>query len=217
MSKKGSVRLLFDTDAMPAKSGHLIGYARVSTADQNEDLQVDALDAAGCDRIFTDKVTGVKADRPELDALLSYIREGDTLVVWRLDRLGRSSRHLTELVEDLQEKGVAFRSLTEGLDTSTSTGKLIFQIFAAMAEFERNLIVERTNAGLQAARARGRKGGRVRQFGDDKVKIARKLYASEDYTVQEIATTLNVSRGTIYNYIGDLVKKPEDPDMPQAV
>jgi DNA invertase Pin-like site-specific DNA recombinase len=131
--------------------------------------------------------------------------------VWRLDRLGRSSRHLTELVEDLEDSGVAFRSLTEGLDTSTSTGKLIFQIFAAMAEFERNLIVERTNAGFKVARARGRKGGRVRKFTERQEKVARKMYASGDYTVQEIASTLHVSRGTIYNYVGDLVnRKPGD-------
>lgn len=192
---------------MSAKSGHLIGYARVSTADQNEDLQIDALEAAGCDRIFTDKVTGVKADRPELNALLSYIREGDTLVVWRLDRLGRSASHLTGLVENLEKQGIAFRSLTEGLDTTSNTGKLIFQIFAAMAEFERSLIVERTNAGLAAARARGRKGGRVRKFNDEQVKVARKMYLSGDFTVQEIAVSQGVSRGTIYNYIGDLVKQ----------
>lgn len=207
MSKKQSVRRLSEPSCMKPSAGQLIGYARVSTADQNEDLQVDALKVAGCDRIFTDKVTGTKTERPELDALLAYVRPGDTLVVWRLDRLGRSSSHLTALIEDLENRDIAFRSLTEGLDTTTSTGKLIFQIFAAMAEFERNLIVERTNAGLQAARARGRKGGRVRKFSDDKVKIARKMYESRDYTVQEIATTLGVSRGTIYNYLGDLVKK----------
>lgn len=210
------VRRLLNTLHMDEMSGHLIGYARVSTADQNEDLQLDALNGAGCARIFTDRVSGVKQERPQLDAMLESLLPGDVLIVWKLDRLGRSLRHLVEVVEDLAEKGIGFKSLRESIDTTTAGGKLVFHIFAALAEFERELIVERTHAGLKAARERGRKGGRVRKFGDDKVKIARKMYESEDYTVQEIATTLGVSRGTIYNYIGDLVKKASDESSAAA-
>src|SRR5918911_842387 len=140
----------------------LIGYARVSTNEQHLDLQRDALIKAGVapKDIYTDKVTGVKAERPGLQAALSHLRAGDTFIVWRLDRLGRSLKHLIETVTSLKAHGVAFKSLTENIDTSTATGTLVFQIFGALAEFERNLITERTVAGLEAARARGRKGGR---------------------------------------------------------
>src|ERR671925_940829 len=157
----------------------LIGYARVSTNEQHLDLQRDALRKAGVSSkdIYTDKVTGVKAERPGLQAALSHLREGDTLVVWRLDRLGRSLKHLIETVTMLKERGVAFKSMTENIDTSTATGQLVFHIFGALAEFERNLITERTIAGLDAARARGRKGGRPRRDpASGRVALAKKMY-----------------------------------------
>ena len=138
----------------------LIGYMRVSTLDQNLDLQSDALKQVGCDKIFQDVASGAKSDRPGLEKALGYLREGDTLVVWKLDRLGRSLKHLIEVITRLHEEKKGFRSLQENLDTSTSTGKLVFHVFGALAEFERDLIRERTLAGLSAARARGRRGGR---------------------------------------------------------
>src|ERR671932_1719819 len=141
----------------------LIGYARVSTNEQNLDLQRDALERAGCDLIFDDHVSGIKARRPGLEQALSHLRAGDTLVVWRLDRLGRSLRHLIDTVTDLQERGIGFKSLTESIDTTTSGGRLVFNIFASLAEFEREIIRERTLAALQSARARGRKGGRPKK------------------------------------------------------
>src|SRR5919205_4640522 len=137
----------------------LIGYARVSTHDQTLNLQLDCLKQAGCTRIFEDHISGTKAERPGLQNALSHLRAGDTLVVWRLDRLGRSLRHLIDTVTDLQERGIGFKSLTESIDTTTSGGKLVFHIFGALAEFEREIIRERTNAGLASARARGRRGG----------------------------------------------------------
>src|SRR5215208_6774592 len=148
-----------------------IGYARVSTDDQNLDLQRDALEKAGCERIFTDRVTGTKAERKGLTEALSHLRSGDTLIVWRLDRLGRSLRHLIDTVTDLQERGIGFKSLQESIDTTTSGGKLVFHIFGALAEFEREIIRERTNAGLTAARARGRSGGRPKALSDKQVEI----------------------------------------------
>jgi len=138
----------------------LIGYARVSTDDQNLDLQKDALKNAGCDKIYEDQISGAKADRPGLTTVLEYAREGDVIVIWRLDRLSRSLKDLIEMVTLLDSKGIGLKSIHESIDTSSSTGKLVFHIFGALAEFERNLIRERTQAGLQAARARGRKGGR---------------------------------------------------------
>jgi DNA invertase Pin-like site-specific DNA recombinase len=140
--------------------GHLLGYARVSTTDQQPQLQVDALQRAGCYRVFTETASGARSDRPVLDQLLDQLRPGDTLVVWKLDRLGRSLRHLVDTVTGLAECGVGFRSLQEAIDTTTPGGKLVFHVFAALAEFERDLIRERTSAGLAAARARGRQGGR---------------------------------------------------------
>ncbi len=142
----------------------LVGYARVSTTEQTLDLQFDALKKAGCSKIFTDTASGAKTERKGLDEALSYVREGDTLVVWRLDRLGRSLTHLIETVSQLDNRKIGFKSLTEQIDTTTSGGKLIFHIFGALAEFERNLIRQRTNAGLQAARARGRVGGRPKKL-----------------------------------------------------
>src|ERR671926_1549809 len=141
----------------------LIGYARVSTDDQNLNLQKDALHKVGCELIFDDMVSGTKARRPGLEQALSHLRSGDTLVVWRFDRLGRSLRHLIETVTDLQERGIGFKSLTESIDTTTSGGRLVFNIFASLAEFEREIIRERTQAGLKAARARGRKGSRPKK------------------------------------------------------
>ena len=180
----------------------LIGYARVSTEEQNLDLQRDALQKAGCEKIFTDHISGTKARRPGLEETLSHLREGDTLVVWRLDRLGRSLRHLIDTVTDLQEKGVGFKSLTEAIDTTTSGGKLVFHIFGALAEFEREIIRERTRAGLQSARARGRNGGRRKKLTAKQVEMARSLYASKTHSVEEICKTLGIGRTTFYRYLG---------------
>jgi DNA invertase Pin-like site-specific DNA recombinase len=181
----------------------LIGYARVSTHDQNPELQLDALKAAGCKRehIYTDTISGASKQRPELDKLRSYIRSGDTLVVWRLDRLGRSLKDLIEWVEWMDENGIAFKSITESIDTSTSGGKLIFSIFGAIAEFERNLIRERTKAGLAAARARGRLGGRPKKLDAKKIELAKKLYASKEHTIVEICEAVGVSKATLYKYL----------------
>ncbi len=182
----------------------LIGYARVSKNEQNLDLQRDALLKAGCreKNIFTDKITGTKAERRGLAQALSYLRSGDTLVVWRLDRLGRSLKHLIETVTKLQSTNIAFKSITENIDTSTATGQLVFHIFGALAEFERNLIRERTIAGLESARARGRLGGRPQLKGtSSKVAMARKLYADKTNGIDEICKTLHISRATLYRYI----------------
>lgn len=179
----------------------LIGYARVSTQEQNADMQVDDLGRAGCEKVFTDKASGATAERPELEAALAYLREGDVLVVWRLDRLGRSLQHLVGVVADLETQGVGFRSLNESIDTTTAQGKLIFHIFAALAEFERALIRERTKSGLAAARARGRMGGRKPSLSPKKIQVARQMYAQGDSTVAEIAKVLGVSRATIYRHL----------------
>jgi DNA invertase Pin-like site-specific DNA recombinase len=178
--------------------GDRIGYARVSRLDQRPELQLDALQAAGCARLFSDRSSGAVAERPELVRALDHLRAGDTLVVWRLDRLGRSLRHLIDTMRSLEERGIGFRSLTEGIDTTTPGGRLVFHIFGALAEFERELLRERTMAGLSAARARGRNGGRPRVMSADKTKIAREMYESRLYTVHAIAATLDVSRATIY-------------------
>jgi DNA invertase Pin-like site-specific DNA recombinase len=178
----------------------LIGYARVSTADQNLDLQKDALLAAGCERIFTDTASGVKAQRPGLTAALQHCRPADTLVVWKLDRLGRSLPHLVETVRDLVAQGVGFRSLQENIDTTSSGGKLIFHIFASLAEFERDIIRERTKAGLSAARARGRKGGRPKGVDERKKKAALALKKDPERSVKEICEIVGISRNTYYKY-----------------
>ena len=191
---------LCDTPGMT----HLLGYARISTGDQHPDLQVDALKAAGCYRVFVDTASGAQAARPALDQLLDQLRPGDTLVVWKLDRLGRSLRHLVDTIAALADRGVGFRSLQESIDTTTPGGKLVFHIFAALAEFERDLIRERTTAGLAVARTRGRKGGRPVVMTKPKVKLAREMYASRQYTVAAIASTLGVSRASIYRHLGDL-------------
>lgn len=180
----------------------LIGYARVSTTDQTLDLQKDALEKAGCSRIFTDTASGAKAERTGLDEALSHLREGDTLVVWRLDRLGRSLRHLIETITKLANRGIGFKSITEAIDTTTSGGKLIFHIFGALAEFERDIIRERTQAGLTAARARGRNGGRPKALTPKKAQQLLTLYNDKTNTIDEICRTLNISRATLYRYIG---------------
>lgn len=184
----------------------LIGYERVSTDDQNLDLQHDALKQAGCDRIFSDRMSGVKADRPGLQEVFEYVRPGDTLVVWRLDRLGRALKDLIALVEELERREIGFRSLQESIDTTTSGGKLIFHLFGALAEFERNLIQERTQAGLQAARARGRKGGRRQKLTPQQIEIGRTLAADPTRSVTSICEHLNISRPTFYRYINPAVK-----------
>lgn len=180
----------------------LIGYARVSTTDQNLDLQLDALNAAGCEKIFTDTASGGKSERLGLASALELCRKKDTLVVWKLDRLGRSLPHLVETVRDLESKGIGFKSLQESIDTTTSGGKLIFHIFASLAEFERDIIKERTNAGLAAARARGRTGGRPKGIMDaNKQKAALALKNDNTRSVVEICKILGVSRNTYYKYI----------------
>jgi DNA invertase Pin-like site-specific DNA recombinase len=175
-----------------------IGYARVSTLVQTLDLQTDALTRARCELIFSDTVSGAKAERKGLAEALSHLRPGDTLVVWRLDRLGRTLPHLIQTVEDLKARGIGFKSLTESIDTTTSAGQLIFHIFGALAEFERNLIRERTQAGLASARARGRVGGRRRLLDAKQVTQARTLYADTSNSVEDICRTLKVSRTTLW-------------------
>jgi DNA invertase Pin-like site-specific DNA recombinase len=179
----------------------LVGYARVSTDDQNLNLQMDALDQAGCEQIFEDKLSGAKAERPGLHQALQYTRAGDTIVVWRLDRLSRSLKELIEMVTLLESKGIGLKSLQEAIDTSSSSGKLIFHIFGALAEFERNLIRERTQAGLQAARARGRKGGRPKALNKDKQALAVRLYDEKKHSVDKICEMMGISKPTLYKYI----------------
>ncbi len=185
----------------------LIGYVRVSTLDQNVNPQIDALQQAGCEKIFRDKISGAKSERPGLDQALKFLREGDSLVVWRLDRLGRSLKHLIETVSLLEERHIGFRSLQEAIDTKTSGGRLIFHIFGALAEFERNLIRERTMAGLRAARARGRVGGRPRKLDEKKTDLAYRLYDEKQYAVKEICQMIGVSKPTLYAYLARR-KKP---------
>ena len=176
---------------------HLLGYARVSTADQ----QLDALRAAGCYRIFADTASGALDERPELAKVLDQLRPGDTLVVWKLDRLGRSLRHLIDTVADLERRQAGFRSLQEQIDTTTPGGKLVFHLFGALAEFERDLIRQRTPAGLAAARARGRVGGRPPSMTPTKIAWARQLYDAQEHSLAEIARTLGVSRASIYRHL----------------
>jgi DNA invertase Pin-like site-specific DNA recombinase len=179
----------------------LIGYARVSTTHQNLDLQEQALQAAGCEKIFTDTISGVKAARPGLDEALEFIRKGDTLVVWKLDRLGRSIRHLIETVQLLNDRKIGFKSLQECIDTTTSGGKLIFHIFGALAEFERDLIRERTQAGLQAARARGRNGGRPQKLTGKKLKLFHAMRKNPEHSVGDICAAVGISKATYYRYV----------------
>lgn len=186
-----------------------IGYARVSTDDQNLALQEDALKEASCEKIFYDKVSGAKSERPGLQEALDFLRDGeDVLVVWRLDRLGRSLKDLIELVNQLEQRKIGFKSLQDPVDTTSSGGMLVFHIFGALAEFERNLIRERTKAGLAAARARGKKGGRRRALNDEQVQRLYQLYDDTDadgrkkYTIREICEMMGISRSTLYSYLG---------------
>lgn len=175
-----------------------VGYGRVSTADQQLAPQIDALQQAGCEKVFTDVASGAKSERSGLHAVLHFVRPGDTLVVCRLDRLGRSLRHLIDTINDLDARGVGFRSVAEQLDTTTSGGRLIFHIFAAIAEFERDLIRERTQAGLKAARARGRLGGRPRALTPKKLAQAQAMLKDPNIAIGAVCETLGVSRSTLY-------------------
>ncbi|HEY1248131.1 MAG TPA: recombinase family protein [Nitrososphaera sp.] len=179
----------------------LIGYARVSTQDQTLDLQKDALEQIGCTKIFTDTASGATFERKGLDEALAYVREGDTLVVWRLDRLGRSLKHLIETIANLNERKIGFKSIQENIDTTTSGGKLVFHLFGALAEFERDIIRERTLAGLQAARARGRVGGKPKALSPNQQTIAQVLYNDKNNSIDDICKTLGISRATLYRYI----------------
>jgi DNA invertase Pin-like site-specific DNA recombinase len=180
---------------------NLVGYARVSSEEQHLELQLDALKEAGCGKVFEDKMSGVKAERPGLTEALDYCRAGDTLVIWRLDRLGRSIKNLIELVELLKTRDIGIKSLREGFDTTTSGGKLVFHMFGALAEFERDLLIERTNAGLAAARARGRVGGRPKALDAKKRQVAIDLYLSRKYTIKEICETMGVGKTALYKYL----------------
>jgi len=178
--------------------GDLLGYARVSTGDQSPDLQLDALTAAGCYRVFVERASGALDARPELARALDQLRPGDTLVVWKLDRLGRSLRHLIDTVGALERRGVGFKSLRESVDTTTPGGRLVFHLFGALAEFERDVLRERTAAGLAAARARGRTGGRPPVMTPATAAVARQLYDARQQTVAAIAQTLGVGRASVY-------------------
>jgi DNA invertase Pin-like site-specific DNA recombinase len=178
----------------------LIGYARVSTQDQNLELQTEALTKAGCKKIFEDKVSGSRAERPGLFKAQEALRDGDTLVVWKLDRLGRSVKHLVDLVSQLHKQGVQFKSLTDSIDTGTASGRFFFHVMASLAEMERELTIERTRAGLAVARQLGRKGGRKRQMTDSKIKSAKKLLAS-GVPPRDVAANLGISVPTLYRWI----------------
>lgn len=182
----------------------IFGYARVSTKEQNLDLQIDALKNAGCEKIYTEKISGSKKDRQELNKLLDNIRAGDIIIIYKLDRLGRSLRHLLELIQVIQEKKVELKSIHDAIDTSSPTGKLIFSIFASLSEFERDLIRERTLSGLASARARGRVGGKPKGLSkeaDAKANTAVTLYQSNNHSIKEIMQQLNISKQTLYNYL----------------
>lgn len=183
-----------------------IGYCRISTADQNLSLQKDALEKAGCEKIFEDVISGAKSKRPGLNRVIEYSRKGDSIVVWRLDRLGRSLKDLISIVGKFDRKGVELSSLHESIDTKTSSGKLYFHMFAALAEFEKNIISERTKAGLDAARSRGRLGGRPKLLSKAKRKHAVDLYNSKEKSIKEICEIMNVSKPTLYKYIDEFNK-----------
>lgn len=179
----------------------LIGYARVSTQDQDPELQVDALKKAGCEKIFVEKASGAKRDRPELQAAIDYARDQDTIVVWKLDRLARSLKQLIETVEGLEDRGIGFKSLTETIDTTSPGGRLVFTIFAGLAEFERSIIKERTRAGLQAARSRGRVGGRPRSVSDEDIAAAKAMLKDPEISVRQVAKRIGCSEATLYRYL----------------
>jgi DNA invertase Pin-like site-specific DNA recombinase len=180
-----------------------VGYARVSRKDQRLEPQRDVLSADGCERVIEEKISGREVDRRALHEVFAYCREGDILVVARLDRLGRSLRELIDLVGELEGQGVGFRSLKESLDTTTAGGRLIFHVFGALAEFEREIIRERTLAGLESARARGRHGGRPRALDENRVRLARRLKDEDEHSVEEICSMLGVGRSTLYRYLGN--------------
>lgn len=180
----------------------LIGYARISTQEQTLDLQLDALHRTGCEQLYTDTASGAKTERKGLQDALDHLRAGDTLIVWRLDRLGRTLKQLIELINDFNARGIGFKSLQENIDTTTSGGKLVFHIFGALAEFERDIIRERTHAGLQAARSRGRVGGRPKALNPKKAALAKSLYESKEHSIKDICETLGISRATLYKYVG---------------
>ena len=198
-----------------------IGYARVSTQEQSLALQLDALQKAGCRKVYEEVISGARVERPVLQDMLTHLREGDVLMIWKLDRLGRSLRHLIEVVTDLAQRGIGFKSLQESLDTTTSSGKLVFHMFGALAEFERDLIRERTHAGLVAARARGRLGGRPRGLStpaEATALAAETLYREGQLSVRQIAAKLNIAKSTLYVYlrargvpIGPYTKRGPDP------
>ncbi len=179
---------------------HLVGYARISTAEQSPASQLDALKAAGCERVFTEIASGARRDRPELHQALNYMRRGDVLVVWRLDRLARSVRQLVDTAADLHARGIELRSLHDAIDTSTATGRLTFHLLAALAEFERDVIRDRTAIGLEAARARGRKGGRPRKLAQKDQDLARALLAEGSTPFAEVARRVRVAPSTLYGY-----------------
>lgn len=184
-----------------------VGYARVSSDDQKLDLQLDALRNAGCKRIFEDRKGGARADRPGLARLRDTVRDGDVVIIWRLDRLGRSLRDLLEIAAFFEAEGVGLRSLQENIDTTSSGGKLIFHIFGALAEFERGIIRERTNAGLAAARARGRVGGRPKALSPKEHRLLIKLYNQRDHSIAELCKIFNISKPTLYSYLEESAKK----------
>jgi DNA invertase Pin-like site-specific DNA recombinase len=179
----------------------LIGYARVSTRDQQAHLQLDALRDAGCERIFEETASGARRDRPELNAALEFMRAGDTLVVWKLDRLARSTRQLLETVELFDQRQIGLKTITQNIDTTNAGGRLIFTVFGAIAEFEREIIRERTRAGLDAARSRGRNGGRPRSLSDKDLQQARALLTDPEITVEEVARRFGVGPSTLYRYL----------------
>jgi len=181
-----------------------IGYARVSTQDQNLEMQLDALGKAGCEKVFQEKASGIKSDRPALAAMQQVLRQGDIIYIYKLDRLGRSLKHLLELTSDFEKRGIGLVSINDHIDTTTAQGRLIFNIFASLAEFERDLIRERTKSGLEAARARGRKGGRCRGLSKEaerKAMLAQTLYNERKLGVNEIAADLEISKMTLYKYL----------------
>lgn len=181
-----------------------IGYARVSTKEQNLSLQIDALKKEGCYMVFQEKVSGSKADRPELRKMIDQLREGDIIIIWKLDRLGRSFRDLVNLIREIQDRGAGLKSLNDSIDTTTAHGKLIFHIFASLAEFERDIISERTKAGLASARARGRVGGRPKGLSKealDKAIIVETLYKQGDMSIAQICKHVSIARSTVYNYL----------------
>ena len=181
-----------------------IGYARVSTMDQNLDLQIDALKEEGCNKIFEEKITGTKLERLQLKEAINYARENDIIVIWKLDRLGRSIKDLIEIMQTLSNKKIELKSLQENIDTTTSSGKLTFHIFCALAEFEKNIIKERTNAGIIAARARGKFGGRPKKLNDKQIIMLKKLHADKNNAIGDIVDTLGISKKTLYNYLNNI-------------